>query len=92
MFIFSKYVVKYDLFVKSNTPVNLYIGVTVVGSNIEPSIPTLSVLDSALPPLYKDEPKRKKILLMHILFGVMIGVTVVFGQFWYNQFFIKIED
>lgn len=52
-------------------------------------IPNLSVLDRAIPPLYKDEPKRKKIVLMHILIGVMIGVAVTFSQFWYDQFFIK---
>ena len=55
-------------------------------------IPNLSVLDSAIPPLYKDEPKRKKIVLMHVLIGVMIGVAFTFSQFWYNQFFIKDEN
>jgi len=48
--------------------------------------PTLTVLDTAVPSLYKDKPKRKNIVLLSFMVGIMVSICIVFGKFWYTNF------
>ena len=49
--------------------------------------PTLTVLDTAVPPLSKDEPRRKIIVLISFMVGLMASTCLVFGKIWFTQTF-----
>jgi len=47
--------------------------------------PTLTVLDRAVPPLNKDKPKRKVIVLISFMIGMMVSICMAIGKFLFMQ-------
>ena len=46
--------------------------------------PTLTILDQAVPPLYKDKPKRKRIVIMASFLGVFGAVAFSILRYVYR--------
>jgi hypothetical protein len=60
-----------------------------VALDAEKKIPVINVLESATVATLLNAPKAKKVLLLMVFFGFIVGIGIVFGKKFYDKNFVK---
>jgi hypothetical protein len=60
-----------------------------VAIDAEKKIPIINVLEPATVATLLNEPKAKKVLLLMVFFGFIVGIGIVFGKKFWNKNFAK---